>query len=376
MSKQKSSPRFRFDFAAIFLSALLFLLPAVRDGDRRLYLLAAVVPGLMLLCMLILARLFSLDRMIFSVALLLCSLGIAAFAPADPEAALAQSLRCGAGLAALLTGAVLVRSMPAGYLTGACTAFLGLLLLAGKLFSPALAALPLTEAALALLLISVASLFSRQAAFTLLPGIAALVLLLLAGDLTEAVLWGLTFLLLVFVADGRPLISAVSLAVVLLAFFGLSGNFPSLFGTQPVSSVSSLVSVGWTGLDVLPEDFPSGSASLFPLLAGHFGLLFSGLAVLLFLPFSLRGTTVAGTARTRFHAVLAMGATLLLALRTVSSMLSLFGISPLPGVSVPLLTSSLPELCAQFFLVGLLCGVSARNEADLAEDAHLAMLAH
>ena len=34
------------------------------------------------------------------------------------------------------------------------------------------------------------------------------------------------------------------------------------------------------------------------------------------------------------------------------------------------------RLNAQLFLTGLLCGLSGRNDADLAEDAHLAMLAH
>ena len=34
-----------------------------------------------------------------------------------------------------------------------------------------------------------------------------------------------------------------------------------------------------------------------------------------------------------------------------------------------------PDLCARLFLTGLLCGISGRCDADLAEDAHLAMLA-
>ena len=40
MSKLKSSPRLRFTGAAILLSALLFLVPAVKDGNEQLYLLA------------------------------------------------------------------------------------------------------------------------------------------------------------------------------------------------------------------------------------------------------------------------------------------------------------------------------------------------
>ena len=127
---------------------------------------------------------------------------------------------------------------------------------------------------------------------------------------------------------------------------------------------------------MLPEGIaPLGTFSIFPRLAGHYGLIFAGLTVLLFLPLALRGSAVAVSSRTRFHAVLAMGISLLLALRALAGMLAFFGFLPLAGLDIPLLTSSMPDLCAQMFLVGLLSGISGRNDADLAEDAHLAMLA-
>ena len=117
------------------------------------------------------------------------------------------------------------------------------------------------------------------------------------------------------------------------------------------------------------------TGSLFPRLLAHYGLVFSGLTVLLYLPFILRGTTVASCARTRFHAILAMGICLLLGLYTLSSVLSFFGFLPFDKLEIPLLTTSLPSLCAHLFLAGILCGISGRNDSDLAEDAHLAMLA-
>jgi cell division protein FtsW (lipid II flippase) len=110
-------------------------------------------------------------------------------------------------------------------------------------------------------------------------------------------------------------------------------------------------------------------------LAGRYGLVFTGLTLLLYLPLVLRGTSVAGSARSRFHAVLAMGCTLLFAFRIPAGLLSAFGVLPLPISPLPLLTDSLPDLCAQMLALGLLCGISSVNEADLAEDAHLAMLA-
>ena len=376
MNKQRASARFRFTGAALLLSALMFLVPAVQSGDQRLYLLAVLVPCLMFLCGTLLARMFSLDRMLLMLSLWLCAVGIAALALSDPEAALAQSLRCGAGLAALLAGGILVRSLSPSLLTSVCSAFIGLLLLAGKLIAPSFA-FPLEQAALAILLLSFSSLFARQGPVSAaLMGAAALALLLVRGSIMEALLWGSVLLMLLFAADGRLMIVLPSLAVVLILVFAAFRLFPVPGAPAGSALPDALVSAGAFGADTLPEvlSLPD-SESLLPRLAGHYGLVFTGLTVLLFLPLFLRGSSAAVYARTRFHAMLAMGASLLLVLRTLAALLSALSFLPLSGADLPLLTVSLPDLCAQLFLVGLLCGISGRNDADLAEDAHLAMLA-
>lgn len=376
MNRQKSSARFRFTAASMLLACLIFLVPALRDGNPTLFLLAALLPCVMFLCDTVVARMFSLDRMITALILWLCAAGIAAYAPSDPDAALTQALRSGSALIALTAGGIMIRSLSPSLLTSACTAFLGLLLLAGKLLSPAMS-LPLTEAALALLLIAFAALLSRQGPVSaLVLSAAALVLLLVRGEMAEAVLWGLAVLLLVYASDGRAVVVLPALAVVLLLFFGAFTLLPVQGFSQDPSSFSVLASAGAVGADPLPEGFAwPDSVSIFPLLAGSYGLLLSGMTALLFLPLTLRGTSVAASARTRFHAVLAMGVSLQLALRALAALISVFGFLPLSGLRLPFLTSSLPDLCAQGFIAGLLCGISGRNDADLAEDAHLAMLA-
>ena len=70
-----------------------------------------------------------------------------------------------------------------------------------------------------------------------------------------------------------------------------------------------------------------------------------------------------------------MAITLLVSLRVLLAALSSFGILSVSLPGFPFLMSSTTDLCSQLFLTGLLCGVSGRNDADLAEDAHLAMLA-
>ena len=373
---KKSAGRFRFFAASLLLAALVFVVPALREGNATLYLLAAAVPCAMLLFGTAFARMFSLDRMTISLVLWLSAAGVAALAWADPESALAQALRCGAGMAVLLVGGVLIRSLSPSLLTSSCTAFLGLLLLAAKLISPALT-LPLAEVALPFLLIAFAALFSRQGPVPALAvGFAGLAFLLIRGYLAEAAIWAITVLLLAFAADGRLVVLLPALAITGAILYVIFTLFPLSSFRQNSEMLNTLVSAGAVGVDPLPEAFAAlKTGSLFPLLTGSFGLIFAGLTALLFLPLTLRGTAVAACARLRFHGILSMGASLLLSLRALASLLAVFGFLPFDGLHLPFLTDSLPALCGELFLAGLLCGIAGRNDADLAEDAHLAMLA-
>ena len=380
MSKHWSSPRFRFTGAAVLLVLLIFLLPAVREGDRRLYLLAAVIPASLLFFLTVPARLFSLDRMLLSLSLYLCTIGILALAVSSPDEAFSQGLRCAAGVAALITGAVLLRILSPSPLNMLVSAFLGLLMLAVHWLSPS-ASMPLTGFSVALLLISFSaclSLYGGMAA--LLPGIACAVLLLFQGLIIETALWCAAVLLLLWAADGRLIVLFSAAAAFTLLYFAGRYLLPAASvqsAAQDYSPLNVLLSGNLFG-PASPDAADSLSLSSdMPLysLAGHYGLVFTGLTLLLYLPLLLRGISVASCARTRFHAVLAMGCVLLLGTRTLTSLLAVFEVLPLPLKPPPLLTVSLPDLCAQMLFIGMLCGISGRNEADLAEDAHLAMLA-
>lgn len=378
MNRQKSSSRFRFVGAAALLVLLALLVPALRDGDQRLYFLAAGVTAAMLLCMIIPARLFSLDRMILSLALYMGAVGIFSIAPADPDAALMQWLRCSVGAVTLIIGAMLIRVLTVSMLTSGITSFLGLLLLAGGLLTRDVT-LPFTEAGVILLMIAFSSLLSAHGGIAaMIPGLAGTVLLLLQGQTVEAIVLALAILLLLWSSDGRIIVALAALAVFAAVFFAarqLGYLPPFLPGETHTASLSTLVSAGLFGTEGTAADASLPASSLLYGLAGRYGLVFTGLTLLLYLPLVLRGASVAGSARSRFHAVLAMGCTLLFAFRIPAGLLSAFGVLPLPISPLPLLTDSLPDLCAQMLTLGLLCGISSVNEADLAEDAHLAMLA-
>ena len=219
MNRQKSSSRFRFVGAAALLVLLALLVPALRDGDQRLYFLAAGVTAAMLLCMIILARLFSLDRMILSIALYLGAVGIFSIAPADPDAALMQWLRCSVGAVTLIIGAMLIRVLTVSMLTSGITSFLGLLLLAGGLLTRDVT-LPFTEAGVVLLMIAFSSLLSAHGGIAaMIPGLAGTVLLLLQGQTVEAIVLALAIFLLLWSSDGRIIVALAALVVFAAVFF-------------------------------------------------------------------------------------------------------------------------------------------------------------
>ena len=375
----KKSPRFRFSGAAVLLTALAFLLPALRDGDPLLYLLTVGVTGVMILALLIFPRMFSLDRFVFTLSLFLGVLPAAALAHISPQAAASQALLCLGGILLLLVGASAGRFFPSAIFTGLAASLVGVLLLSASLASPTLR-LNLSEAAVPFLLIGCAALLSFRGGFlSLLPGVLGTVLLFLQSMPLAAVIWTVVFAALLWSSGDRAAWALPVLPVVLFLLLRyVTPVVPEALpaGAAPSDSLSRLLSAGLWGVDAaaIRSVELQGSSLLYPFVS-CFGLVFGGLSLLLWPAVSLRGMFVASVARSRFHASLAMGCSLFFTLRTITALLSAFSAFPLPLTDVPFLTSSLPDLFAQYFTLGLVCGISGKNDADLAEDAHLAMLA-
>ena len=374
---KKRSSHFRVLTAAMLFFALAFLLPAAAGGDSRLYLLAAAVPAVMLFYDLIPVRVFSLDRPALCMAMILCAFGILAPAASDPDAALVQGMHCAAGLMLLPAGAVLLRIFKPSFPSALGAGFCGIALLVPPLLYPEFS-FPLTEAGLALLLLSVAAFLSfRIRAAALGIALFGLALLLLQKDLVSAAVWGVATVLIFWACSGSALWSGLSLLGA--AAGGLCFGLLSRERLQPSalsSPLSGLSSMGWIGPQSVPDASasPDPELSFFLSLGEQYGLVLLLCVFLLMLLLLFRCSSVSQCARNSFHASLALGVLLLLGLRMLAVFLSLAGLIPPVAMDLPLLASSLPVLAGQMFLLGLLSGVSARNRADLEEDTHLAML--
>ena len=365
--KKRASGRFRLAAMLLIFFACAFLLPASRTGDGRLYLLAAAVPAVMLILLFFPGSAIFLDRPSLSAALILCGFSILASAAVLPDEALSQGMRCIAALFFLMTGIVLVRAFRPSFPAALSLVLLSLGMLSVPLWMPSVS-FSLAEGGTALLLFAVAAFLSLHLCLpALVSSLGGVMLLLLQQDPSAAAIWCVASVLVFWAASGSGLWSGISL-------------FTSHLFQSSASASESHLLPRLAAMQVIPPDTVTESAeasdSLFFLLGDHFGLLFLLCALILFVLFLLRGTSLALHTRKSFHAAVALGAVILFGLRAILFLVVTMNWLPVETVDFPLMTASFPSICAQFFLIGLLSGVSARNEADLEEDARLAMLAH
>ena len=374
--KKRSSSRFRAGAMLLVFFASAFLLPASREGNPTLYLLSAVVPGVMLLLLLLPSRVFPLDRPSLCSALSLCGFSLLATAAYSPDETLSQGFRCIAALFFLAAGVVLIRAFRPSVPSAALPAFCGLGLLSCSILFHDLP-FSFTEGGMAFVLFSAAAFLSLRLRLpALLAVLGALLLLLLQLDYGSAAVWGISCVLLFWVAADSPLWSGIlfcSVGSLLGIFIGISPFSADPAGLSPLSRIAAMPLIP---PESLPESSPLLPAEdLFFMFGERYGLIILFCAVLLVILFLIRGASLAQHARKAFHAALALGVVLLIGLRMLLFLSSSAGLSPFSPGSFPFLTSSLPDLFSHFFLAGLLSGISARNENDLEEDARLAMLA-
>ena len=379
MRKSRSTPaRFMIGALIVFFAAA-FTRPAVlEEQDTRLYILAAAVSGSLLLGgSRFVSRLLSQDRVLLVVSLALCGLGVLSPVPADIEAAQAQAFRCAGALALMIAGSLFIRIVrPSGTLA-LLPAVPALFLLALPLVADPGFHLGFVSVVL-LMLAFVILLLSRKQLLAMALALSGTVLLLAQRDPVCAALWSITFLLLFWAYSGHPFILLAGAGCVALAGYIMNLLDPGLFVKAENSSLFTSLSPGWVGLEMsdpfLAEVF-SPDTSLFPWIAIRYGWIFAACVLLLYPVIILRGSALARASGNRLHGMIAMGAVLLTGLTAIAALLSDFGIWPVPGLSLPGLSCDMSSLCVFLFLMGLCGGVSLRNQSDLEEDAHIAMLA-
>ncbi len=149
-------------------------------------------------------------------------------------------------------------------------------------------------------------------------------------------------------------------------------------GYQLVQGLMAIASGGLWGMGLglgSPRTIPVYHTDfIFAVICEQFGLVFGLCVLAMYVALIWRGASIAMRASSRFHALLALGATLMLGLQTFVIIGGVIKLIPLTGVTMPFVSYGGSSLLSSMCLIGLIQGVESVNERDIAGDAYLAEL--
>ena len=388
-----------FFFSAFLLISL--------NGEIRLdgFVLAAVVPLLIYIATMWLPHFFPADKLLLAIANFLCALGVLVLYTTDRGAGtsrgIQQAMYYGVGILAMLVCILFVRYVKNWD-------FLIMLIMVG---AAGLMILPLaigteqygatnwiviggtslqpSEVVKIALLLVLGWYMSRHrfwpwfifAAFCLL-------MLMLQKDLGTALIYYATTLFLFWASTGNLPLTGLGLlggcgaaAVGYKMFAHVKKRVaiwrnPWLYyetsGYQMVQALMAIASGGLFGVGlglgaprVIPVYF---SDAIFAVICEQFGVIFGVLVLVMYVILILRGASIASAARSSFHAIVAMGATVMLGVQTFVIIGGVMKLIPLTGVTMPFVSYGGTSLVSCMGLIGLVQGVASVNQDDLAYD--------
>ena len=413
MSKQKKrrlTPGRALVGTVMLFYFLAFLLLGMKNMEWQCFLLAAVVPVLILFGSVGITKLYPADTLLLSLVNFLCALGVLVLYRLKPEYGMSQAVNYGVGVAAMIGCTLLIRYMPHFRLLNVPMMLAGLALLAAPLvmgvekndarswislggfnFQP-------SEVVKVLMLICLSTLLARRKVIPAM-GFAAVCVLILAmqNDFGTALVYFATALVLVFSATGSLLLVGAGVGGAVAAVLAGSLILPERFsraisrvdawldpwadpqgkGYQLIQGLVAMVNGGLWGVGlgagngtVIPQH---QNDSIFMVIVNEFGMIFGVMILAVYVLIILRGMMIAKSSRTRFHALLAAGCAAMLAVQTFVIIGGNIKLIPLTGLPLPFISLGGTAMVSSMCMIGMMQGVSARNAAGLREDRELAL---
>lgn len=367
--------------------------------------LAVVVPILIYISTMWLPRFFPADKLLLAIANFLCALGVLVLYSTDrgttTSYGMQQAVYYGVGIVVMLVCIFLVRYIRRWKF------FIKIVMLgaAGLLVLPLAFGTEINGATnwvriggtslqpsevvkLALLLIL--SWYMGQHRFWpwFLFVVFSLLVLMLQQDLGTALIYYITALFLFYASTGNlpltglGLVGAGGAAVLGYTMFSHVKRRVAIWrnpwmyyetsGYQIVQMLMAIASGGLFGVGlglgsprVIPVYFTD---CIFAVICEQFGVIFGALVLAMYVILILRGTAIAAEARHSFHALLAMGATVMLGVQTFIIIGGVLKLIPLTGVTMPFVSYGGTSLVSCMGLIGLIQGVASVNQDDLAYD--------
>ncbi len=403
--KKRHPDRKLVSVVMLFFFSAFLLISLNGEIDWHGLLLSVVVPLFIYIATLWLPRFFPADKLLLAIANFLCALGVLILYSTDRGAGtsrgMQQAVFYGVGIVAMLVCILLVRYVRRwSFLINVVMAGAALLLVlplaigteqngaTNWIFVGGTSLQPSEIGKIALLFILSYYMSERQLIPWLLFAVFSLGILMLQKDLGTALIYYATTLFLFFSATGNlPLTALGILGGGGAAFLGYQmfahvkkrvaiWRNPWIYyetsGYQIVQMLMAIASGGLFGVGlglgaprVIPVYFTD---CIFAVICEQFGILFGILVLLMYVILILRGSSIAGSARTSFHALLAMGATVMLGVQTFVIIGGVLKLIPLTGVTMPFVSYGGTSMVSCMGLIGLLQGVASINQDDLEYD--------
>lgn len=401
---RRNDPGKRLSRAVTVFYFSAFLLLFLRDFHWQGLALAVAVPMLNVLTTGLLPRLFPSDKLLLSLTNFLCALGVLVLYDTNPAYAYAQARYYFIGLMAMLVCIYIIRLIHSFRVLVwpmmLCSlALLALPLAIGRetngarnwFYAGSISVQPSEIVKLTLVIVLARFMADRRMLPWLTFSVGCLGILMLQKDLGTALLYFFTALLLFYASTGNLLLTGIGLAggagaaVMGYRMFAHVKRRVAIWlnpwsdydnaGYQLIHGLMAIASGGLFGVGLglgSPTTIPVYHTDfIFAVICEQFGLIFGCCVLLIYVAILWRGAMIAMSARRSFHALLAMGITLLLGLQTFVIIGGVLKLIPLTGVTMPFVSYGGTSLVSSLCLVGLLQGVASLNEDGVNVDARL-----
>ncbi len=391
-----------------FFSAFLLIAFKKETFDPTALILAGAVPAILWVGTMVLPKIFPGDKLLLTLANFLCAIGVTVLYSVSPAKGIQQAYYYGVGVPAMLLVTMVIRFIgshwkwPVRLLWPISLGLLALPLAIGKetygaknwFYVGSISVQPSEIVKLSLLLVLAYYMSKRKMLPWLVFAVGCLGLLMLQKDLGTALMYYGVTLLLYYASSSNLPMTAIGLAggagaaVVGYQMFAHVKKRVAIWqnpwrdvegsGYQIIQALMAIASGGLFGVGLglgTPTIIPVyESDMIFAVICEQFGILFGLCVLAMYVALVWRGTTIARSARTRFHALLAMGCVILLGLQTFVIVGGVIKLIPLTGVTMPFVSYGGTSLVSSLCLIGMLQGVASINEDDLAEDTRLATI--
>ena len=404
--RQKRRPDHMLVSAIMLFFFSAFLLIALNgELEWQGFALAVIVPVLIYISTMWLPRFFPADKLLLAIANFLCALGVLVLYSTDRGAGtsrgMQQAVYYGAGIISMLACIFIVRYVRRWrflikvVMMGAA-ALLVLPLAIGTEQNGATNWITLggtsvqpSEVVKLALLLALSWYMSRRRFWPwFLFAVFSLLVLMLQRDLGTALIYYATALFLFYASTGNLPLTGLGLlggggaAVAGYVMFAHVKKRVAIWrnpwiyyetsGYQIVQMLMAIASGGLFGVGlglgaprVIPVYFTD---CIFAVICEQFGVIFGALVLAMYVILILRGASIASAARHSFHALLAMGATVMLGVQTFVIIGGVLKLIPLTGVTMPFVSYGGTSLVSCMGLIGLIQGVASVNQDDMAYD--------